>query len=71
MKNASNLIIVGFAIYIIMSGIDKFVYSIPNTIYIPVGILSVVFVCMGSFKRKRKNKKIKFLEGEILCIKQN
>ena len=33
MKDKSILISVGIIIYIVMSGIDRFVYHIPNVIY--------------------------------------
>ena len=36
MKDKNILICVGIIIYIAMSGIDRFVYHIPNIIYIPV-----------------------------------
>ena len=36
MKDKSILISMGIIIYIVMSGIDRFVYHIPNVIYIPV-----------------------------------
>ena len=35
MKDKNILICVGIIIYIAMSGIDRFVYHIPNIIYIP------------------------------------
>ena len=34
MKDKSILISMGIIIYIVMSGIDRFVYHIPNVIYI-------------------------------------
>ena len=41
MKDKNILICVGIIIYIAMSGIDRFVYHIPNIIYIPVAILGI------------------------------
>ena len=38
MKDKNILICVGIIIYIAMSGIDRFVYHIPNIIYIPVAV---------------------------------
>ena len=37
MKDKNILICVGIIIYIAMSGIDRFVYHIPNIIYISGG----------------------------------
>ena len=50
MKDKNILICVGIIIYIAMSGIDRFVYHIPNIIYIPVAIL------IGFFKDKFKQE---------------
>ena len=54
MKDKSILISVGIIIYIAMSGIDRFVYHIPNTIYFPVAILGIAFILVGFFKGKSK-----------------
>lgn len=50
MKDKSILISVGIIIYIVMSGIDRFVYHIPNVIYIPVAILGIILILIGFFK---------------------
>lgn len=47
MKDKSILINVGIIIYIVMSGIDRFVYHIPNVIYIPVAILGIALILIG------------------------
>ena len=54
MKDKSILISVGSIIYIVMSGIDRFVYQIPNIIYIPVAILGITLILIGFFKDKSK-----------------
>lgn len=54
MKDKSILIVVGIVIYIIMSGIDRFVYHIPNGIYIPVAILGIALIFIGFFKDSSK-----------------
>ena len=38
----------------VMSGIDRFVYHIPNVIYIPVAILGIALILIGFFKDKSK-----------------
>ena len=38
MKDKSILISMGIILYIIMAGVDRFVYRIPNIVYIPVAI---------------------------------
>lgn len=54
MKDKSILISVGIIIYIVMSGIDRFVYHIPNVIYIPVAIFRDCFNFNWFFKDKSK-----------------
>ena len=54
MKERSTLIILGFAIYIVMSAIDKFVFTVPDAVYISLGILSIVLVVVGAFKSKKR-----------------
>lgn len=50
MKEKSRFIGVGITIYIALSGIDRFVYPIPNVIYIPVAILGIALIFIGFFK---------------------
>ncbi len=54
MKANNILISIGIAIYIIISGIDKFVYRIPNIIYIPIVIFGVFLILIGFFKNKNR-----------------
>ena len=54
MKDKSILIRVGIIIYIAMSGIDRFVYHIPNVIYIPAAILGIALILIGFFKDRSK-----------------
>ena len=56
MKDKNILICVGRIIYIAMSGIDRFVYHIPNIIYIPVAILGIALILIGFFKDKFKQE---------------
>lgn len=55
MKNKNTLILIGIAIYIIMSGIDRFVLSIPNTVYIPIAIVGIALILVGFFVDKKKS----------------
>lgn len=54
MKHKRTLMSVGIIIYIVMSGIDRFVYHIPNAIYIPLAILGIALILIGFFKDKSK-----------------
>ena len=54
MKDKNILINIGIAAYIAISGIDRFVYHIPNAIYIPVAIIGIALILIGFFKNKSK-----------------
>ena len=54
MRDKNILINVGIAAYIARSGIDRFVYHIPNAIYIPVAIIGIALILIGFFKNKSK-----------------
>ena len=54
MKDKNILISMEIIIYIVMSGIDRFVYHIPNVMYIPVAILGIALILIGFFKDKSK-----------------
>ena len=54
MKNKNTLICAGIVLYIAMSGIDRFVYHIPNILYIPLAIAGIVLILMGFFKDRAK-----------------
>ena len=54
MKDKSIVICVGIIIYIVMTRIDRFVYHIPNVIYIPVAIFGIALILIGFFKDKSK-----------------
>lgn len=50
---AKMFIYIGIIIYIIMSGIDRFVYHIPNVVYIPIAIIGIALILIGFFKDKK------------------
>ena len=54
MKDKSILTCIGIVLYIVMSGVDKFVVNIPNAIYIPLAILGIGLILVGFFHDKRK-----------------
>lgn len=70
MKDSSLITIIGFIMYIILSIIDKFIYTVPNIIYIPIGILSIIFVLMGSFINLKvsENRKAVVISISRFCI---
>ena len=49
MKDKSILISMGIILYIIMAGVDRFVYRIPNIVYILVAILGIALMLIGFF----------------------
>ena len=54
MKNKNTLICAGIVLYIAMSGIDRFVYHVPNILYIPLAITGIALILMGFFKDRVK-----------------
>jgi len=54
MKERSWFISLGIIIYIILTGIDRFVYKLPNYVYIPIAIIGVALIIIGFIKDKNK-----------------
>lgn len=54
MKKKNTLTILGVIIYMVLSGIDRFIFSIPNIVYIPLAILGIILILIGFFKGKNK-----------------
>lgn len=40
--------------YVLLSGIDRFVYKLPNYLYIPITIIGIVCIIIGFVKDKNK-----------------
>ena len=47
---------IGIVMYIILSSIDKFVWKIPNHIYIPLAIIGIIIIIIGFVVDKKRNK---------------
>ena len=56
MRKRSTFLIVGMIIYIVMSGLDRFVVKIPNPVYIPAVIIGLALVIAGALSRRKKDK---------------
>lgn len=54
MKERSQFISFGIIIYIILTGIDKFVCKVPNYVYIPIAIVGITLIVIGFIKDKNK-----------------
>lgn len=57
MKKKSYIGTIGILGYIILSITDRFIYKIPDRVYIPTAILIITIILFGHFLNKRKNKK--------------
>lgn len=57
MKERSWLISIGVVIYILLSGVNRFIYKVPNYIYIPIAIIAIVFILVGFIKDRNKYNK--------------
>lgn len=53
MRSASGLVYSGIAIYIILSGIDRFVWRIPNPAFIPFALVGITMILIGSVRGGR------------------
>ena len=54
MKEKSLIGSIGILLYVALSAIDRFVWKIPNYIYIPTAILAIVIIVVGFvINRKR------------------
>ena len=47
------LISLGIIIYIVLSGIDGFVFKVPNYLYIPIAIIGITIIIVGFIKDKK------------------
>lgn len=54
MKKRNPLIGIGAIFYLILSIIDRFIFKVPNYIYIPIAIIGIILIMVGLFK-ERKN----------------
>lgn len=53
MKERNLLIKLGIVIYILMTGIDRFVAEIPNCLYIPIAIIGIAMILVGMVKYRK------------------
>ena len=56
MKERSFIGSIGILLYVVLSLIDRFIYQIPDYIYIPLAILGIVIIIVGFVIDKKKNK---------------
>ena len=56
MKERSFIGSIGILLYVILSLIDRFIYKIPNYIYIPLAILGIVIIILGFVIDRKKNQ---------------
>jgi len=53
MKDKNILIAIGILGYVILSVIDKFIYKLPDIIYIVVALILFVLILVGGIKIKK------------------
>lgn len=54
MKERSWLVSIGIMIYVILSVVDRFIYEIPDYIYIPIAVIGIIIIIIGFVKDKSK-----------------
>ncbi|MBR2724734.1 MAG: hypothetical protein IKB72_04785 [Ruminococcus sp.] len=47
MKKRSFMASIGILLYVVLSLTDRFIYKIPNYIYIPLAIVGIVIIISG------------------------
>ena len=47
------LISLGILIYIVLSGIDRFIFMVPKYLYIPIAIIGITIIIAGFRKDKK------------------
>ena len=57
MKERSFIGSLGILLYVVLSLIDRFLYKIPDYIYIPLMVLGIVIIIVGFVIDKKNNKK--------------
>lgn len=56
MKEGNILITIGIAIYVILTIINKFIYYLPDALYISIAAIGIILILIGFIKeRKSKN----------------
>ena len=58
MKNRSILTVIGILIYLVLTITNRFIYKIPDYIYIPISLMELIIIIIG-IVRDNKNKGIK------------
>ena len=54
MKDRSFISAIGILIYLVLSVTDRFIYKIPNYLYIPIAITTIAVVILGFVIDKMK-----------------
>ena len=47
-------LIIGFIIYILLLVVDRFVYKLPNYVYIITGLIVIVLIIVGLINDKKR-----------------
>ena len=53
MKDKNILIAIGILGYIILSIVDKFIYKLPDVIYVVVALILFILILVGGIKIKK------------------
>lgn len=47
-------LIIGFIIYILLLVVDRFVYKLPNYVYIIIGLIVIILIIVGLINDKKR-----------------
>ena len=56
MKERSFITSIGILLYVILTVIDRFIFKIPNYVYIPLAILGIAIIFAGIVIDKKRKK---------------
>ena len=60
------LISLGILIYIVLSGIDRFIFKVPNYLYIPIAIIGITIIIAG-FRKDKKTTQTRNKRDPVFC----
>lgn len=55
-KGQSLFVSIGLAIYVILTGIDRFIHKLPDALYITVALVGIVLILIGFVQSRRKKQ---------------
>lgn len=55
-KGQNLFVSIGLAIYVVLTGIDRFIHKLPDGLYIAVALVGIVLILMGFVQSRPKKQ---------------